>query len=245
MFDKYFEVFLADTPESKEINYSIRYQVYCEEMGFESKDNFPSQMEHDDDDGRSIHFIVRDKMSGYWVGAMRLIYKQDSLLPIEQCCKINEKIDSNDLYGAVELSRLCLIKEVRRRFKDIDPPHGIIDESKQPKETEKIKLMFNQQKFNRVIIWGLIHAAAEYCCFNNIHNWYFMTTRALAKILCRGGLNLMKIGTSCQHKGERFPFRMNAIETYQSNIWQGGYKNSYQLFSKLANSQSYKNAAAA
>ncbi len=37
MFDDHFEVFLADTRESKEIHYSIRYQVYCEEMGFENK----------------------------------------------------------------------------------------------------------------------------------------------------------------------------------------------------------------
>ena len=245
MFDKHFEVFLADTPESKDIHYSIRYQVYCEEMGFENKDDFPMEMEFDENDDKSVHFIVRDKASSQWVGAMRLIFKKDALLPIEQSCKMDEAIDINDLYGAVELSRLCLVKEVRRRFKDIDPPLGIIDESSQPKETDKVKLMSNQQKFNRVIIWGLIHAAADYCCSNHIKNWYFMTSRALAKVLNRGGLNLMNIGEPCQHKGERFPFKMNALETYQSDIWQSDYNTGYQLFSELSEIQASKVAAAA
>lgn len=246
MFDNNFEVFLADTPKGKEIHYSIRYQVYCEEMGFENKDDFPQQLEYDNDDDKSVHFIVRTKgKDGMWVGAMRLIYKKDNLLPIEQSCKIDEKISSNDLFGAVELSRLCLVKDVRRGFKDIDPPHGIEEESNLPEETDKVKLLPSQRKINRIIIWGLIHAAAEYCYGNRIRNWYFMTTTALAKVLRRGGLNLMNIGDSCQHNGERFPFKMNAAETYNSDIWQGDFNNSYRLFSELDDSQSLKVSSAA
>lgn len=246
MFDKHFEVVLADTPESKNINYAIRYHVYCEEMGFENKEDFPLQMEFDDNDEQAVHFIVRDKLSGHWVGAMRLIYKiNDALLPIEQSCKINEKIGNSDLCGTVELSRLCLIKEVRRRFKDIDPPHGIIDDSQQDQDSEKVKFMHNQQKFNRTIIWGLIRAAAEYCYGNNIHNWYFMTTNALAKVLRRGGLNLINIGEPCQHKGQRFPFKMDVLETYHSQIWQSDYNNGYIQFSKLGQRKFRKEPAAA
>ena len=245
MFESNFEVFLADTPEGKEIHYSIRYQVYCEEMGFENKDDFPLQMEYDENDDRSVHFIVREKLSGYWVGAIRLIFKQDALLPIEQSCKINEDITTNDLFGAVELSRLCLIKDVRRGFKDIDPPHGISEDYNQPKANNRVKLMPNRQKINRMIIWGLIYATAEYCYSNNIQHWYFMTTAALARVLRRGGLNLMSVGESCQHNGERFPFKMNVLETYQSKIWQGDFNNGYRLFSELEESQSFDILSAA
>ena len=245
MFSKYFEVFLADTEKSKEIHYSIRYQVYCEEMGFEDKEKFPSQMEFDDDDGKSTHFIVKSKATGQWVGAMRLIFKNEGLLPIEKSCKINEKINTNDLFGAVELSRLCLIKDVRRGFIDIDPPHGIEDDSNQVTETNKIKLIASGAKINRMIIWGLIHAAADYCYRSNIQHWYFMTTAALARVLRRGGLNLMGIGESCQHNGERFPFKMNAVETYQSEIWQGDFNNGYRLYSELVESQSLSVLSAA
>ena len=232
MFDNHFEVFLADTEESKNIHYNIRYQVYCEEMGFENGADFPLKMEYDNDDDRSIHFIVKSKVTDQWVGAMRLIFKQDSLLPIEENCKINEKIITNDLYGAVELSRLCLVKDVRRGFVDIDPPHGILSDENKVKESNKIKLMPTNQKINRMIIWGLIYAAAKYCVNNNISNWYFMTTSALARLLCRGGLNLISIGKPCQHKGERFPFRMNVVETYQSQVWQDDFNNDYSIFSE-------------
>jgi len=239
MFDNHFEVFLADTKESKKIHYSIRYQVFCEEMGFENKDDFPLQMECDENDDKAVHFIVRDKFSGDWVCAMRLIPKQDTLLPIEMHCKINEKIEANDLFGAVELSRLCLVKDVRRGFNDIDPPHGISDDSEQPKETNKIKLMSARLKTKRMIIWGLIYAASVYCYKNKIHNWYFMTTSALVKVLRRGGLNLINIGESCQHNGERFPFKMDVVETFKNQIWQKGYKKGYKLFSELSDAQQF------
>lgn len=231
MFNNHFEVFLADTEDSKKIHYSIRYQVYCEEMGFENKDDFPEQMEFDEDDDRSIHFIVRNKMTAKWVGTMRLINKHDGLLPIERNSSIGEKINTNDLTGAVEMSRLCLIKDVRREGKDIDPPHGVI-ESDVTKKSDKIKEMPSQNKLNRLIMWGIFHAAAEYCNINNMQYCYFMTTAILAKVLCRGGLNLIQAGKGSEHKGERFPFKLDAIETFHSNIWQGKY-NKYQLYSEL------------
>ena len=63
-FDSNFEVFLADTLEGKQIHYNLRYQVYCDEMGFEDKDSFPDKMESDEWDDNSVHFIVRHRASG-------------------------------------------------------------------------------------------------------------------------------------------------------------------------------------
>lgn len=231
MFNNHFEIFLADTEESKAIHYSIRYQVYCEEMGFENKKDFPQQMEFDEDDDRSIHFIVRNIMTDQWVGTMRLIIKNDSLLPIEQNCSINEKISTSDLIEAVEMSRLCLIKDVRREGKDLDPPHGIV-ESDLTKKADNIEEMPSQNKLNRLIMWGIFHAAAEYCCTNKIQYCYFMTTSILGKVLRRGGLDLKPIGEGTEHKGQRFPFKLDAIATYHSDIWQGEH-NDYQLYSEL------------
>ncbi|MBS3963093.1 MAG: GNAT family N-acetyltransferase, partial [Methylomonas sp.] len=67
-FDSNFEVVLADTFESKLINYNIRYQVYCDEMGFEDKDVFPDEIEFDEWDKNSVHFLVRHKSSENWLG---------------------------------------------------------------------------------------------------------------------------------------------------------------------------------
>jgi N-acyl amino acid synthase of PEP-CTERM/exosortase system len=233
MFDNHYEVFLADTRESKEINYSIRYQTYCEEMGFENKDDFPRELEFDDHDQHSAHFIVRHKSTGHWVGAMRLIFQSSQPLPIAQYCNLKDKIDKNDTKQSVELSRLCVVKEVRRSFADIAPPNGIENKSEVIKEAYKEKLSHEQQKDNRSIIWGLFNAVTEYCYANNIQTWYFITTTALAKILRKGGCNILNIGVPCYHKGKRYPFKKDVLDTYHNETWRNNYKNGYQIFSEL------------
>ena len=232
MFDNYFEVFIADTYQSKEIHYSIRYQVYCEEMGFENKDDFPSKQGFDEYDNHSTHFIIRHKQSKQWIGAMRLILKKNQPLPIEQLCTLNESINESELRQSAELSRLCLIKEIREIFNDINPPLGITDDGNEIKETDKIKL-FKNNRINRDIIWGLIYAASRYSFYNNISNWYFLTTKALEKILRKGGLDMLNIGEPCYHRGKRYPFKMKAFETYRSEIWKDDYTKGYRLFSEL------------
>jgi len=151
MFDKHFEVFLADTPESKKINYSIRYQVYCEEMGYENKDDFPMEMEFDEYDRFSEHFIVRHKETGDWVAAMRLVISGEMGLPMEQHCILHEEIDNNHFRKAVELSRLCILGKVR-------------------KSSGKGALNKSNRGVNQSILWGLFNATSEYCYVNSC-NW--------------------------------------------------------------------------
>ena len=242
MFDDHFEVFLADTRESKEIHYSIRYQVYCEEMGFENKDDFPKEQEFDNHDQHSAHFIVRHKRTGQWVGALRLIFQNGQPLPIEQYCSLQEQIGKNTVKQSAELSRLCVVKELRRGFVDIDPPHGIEDEREAMKETYKVRSLHNHKKINRSIIWGLLNAATVYCYSNNIRNWYFITTTALAKVLRKDGFKMLNIGEPCYHNGERYPFKKDVVETYHKETWRKSYKNDYRIFSQL-NLPKFKSAA--
>jgi N-acyl amino acid synthase of PEP-CTERM/exosortase system len=240
MFDNHFEVFLADTPESKKIHYSIRYKVYCEEMGFENKHDFPLEQEVDDYDNQSTHFIVYHKKTGQWIGAMRLIFPMNQSLPLQQHCTLHEPVPISSPSQAVELSRLCVVKELRRRFTDIDPPHGLTDESSIIRETDKVKLLQRDHRSSRNIIFGLTQAALQYCYHNDIKNWYFLTTRPLAKVLQKGGLNLMDIGDVCYHRGERYPYKMDVIKSYFSEIWGNEYKNGYSLFSQRDQPESLK-----
>ena len=240
MFDSHFQVFLADTPESKEIHFSIRYQVYCEEMGFENKHDFPLEQEFDDYDDRSVHFIVHHKLTGQWIGAMRLVFPMGQSLPLQKYCTFYETVPFNHSSQSVELSRLCILKELRRRFTDIDPPHGITDDGPVVRETDKVKLLQNDHRSSRNIIFGLVQAASEYCYDNGVKNWYFLTTRPLEKVLSKGGLNLIKIGDCRYHRGERYPYKMDVLETYFSEIWGNDYKNGYSLYSQLDQYRSLK-----
>jgi N-acyl amino acid synthase of PEP-CTERM/exosortase system len=159
---------------------------------------------------------------------MRLILKNDELLPIERLCVLNESIN-NDASGlAVEISRLCLLKEIRRRSTDIFPPFGIGDYASSIKDTN------HHRCENRDIIWGMIYAAAQYSYNHGMSHWYYMTTRALDKVLRKGGLNMTVIGEPCKHKGLRYPFKMDAFATYHNDmIWKGEYNKGYRLFSEL------------
>jgi N-acyl amino acid synthase of PEP-CTERM/exosortase system len=192
-------------------------------MGFENKDNFPREQEFDIHDQYSAHFIVRHKSTGHWVGAVRLIFQNDQCLPIMQHCNLQEQIS---IKPAVELSRLCVVKEVRRkRLEDFIPNNGANDET----NTSTI----THNKINRSIIWGLFNAVTEYCYLNNIETWYFITTTALAKILRRGGCHILNIGAPCMHNGERYPFKKDVGDAYFNEEWRINYKNSYRMFSEL------------
>ncbi|MGR9088177.1 MAG: PEP-CTERM/exosortase system-associated acyltransferase [Gammaproteobacteria bacterium] len=242
MFDDQFEVILADTWESKEIHYSIRYQVYCEESGFENSRDFPFKREHDRYDDRAIHFIVRHKTTGQWIGAMRLIRKTDQLLPIELHCRLDQKINkSGSGQGAVELSRLCLIIQIRRKYSDTKVTVKVMEGCEQIRTTDKIRTL-NDRRVNRSILWGLIYAAAKYSYQNNIPNWYFMTTQALEKILRNGGLDMTTIGAPCDYRGKRFPFAMNAFETFLGRDWQDHFRTGYRVYSELSRVESSKAA---
>ena len=238
LFDSHFEVFLADTLEGREIHYSIRYQVYCEEMEFEKKHCFPRKLEFDDHDQHSVHFIVRHKSSGRWVGAVRLILKNDQLLPIEQLCSIQEQKGKNVVMQSAELSRLCVIKEIRRGIEDLDPPHGIDDKIYAYKERHKVKqLLYKRQNINRSVMWGLLNAAMEYCCLNNIDNWYFIITEALATVLREGGFNMSNIGKPIDHNGKRYPFKKDVVNAFNNEIWRKDYKSGYCKYSDFERSQ--------
>ena len=234
MFDSHYEVFLADTDESKEINYSIRYQTYCEEMGFENKDNFPREQESDAHDQHSVHFIVRHTSTGDWVGGIRLIFQTNQSLPIVQYCNIQENIGETNIKPAVELSRLCVVKEVRRRFTDFNSSKSQENNSKTTIATHNKRSTDNHQEINRSIIWGLFNAITEYCYDNNIETWYFITTSALARVLRKGGFNMLNIGAPCSHNGKRYPFKKDVLDTYHNETWRKDYTSGYRMFSELA-----------
>jgi N-acyl amino acid synthase of PEP-CTERM/exosortase system len=237
MFDENFEVFLADTRESKEIHYSIRYQVYCEEMGFENKDDFPLEQEFDEYDNHSAHFIVRTRQTNQWVGAMRMVFKNDQPLPVEKHCTLNTIITNNIFNSSIEISRLCLVKEIRRRNVDCDPPLGLPNGVDEFKKGDNVIPFHGRKQFERSIIWGLIRAGALHCKEHNIKKWYFFVSNALARIICKKNFNLQQIGEPCNFNGERVPFEIALNEVLSNSLWLNDFKNGYSLYSRMESSE--------
>lgn len=232
-FDSCFEVFLADTPESKQIHYNLRYQVYCEEMGFEDKAKFPERMEYDEwDTQNTVHFLVRHRISSEWLGGLRLVYPRKKQLPFEKFVTPSHPITECERNEAVEMSRLCVIKEARRFPSKQFAPYGL-PEQEIAEENDKIRSIYNFKNHTRSLMWGLIRAALEYSRDQNLQNWYFIVAPALAGFLRREGFALEKIGEPCEHRGVRTPYKLSVKSVLTLPLWLNDYKRGYQLCSEL------------
>lgn len=231
-FDSCFEVFLADTPEGKEINYNLRYRVYCEEMGFEDKDRFPDQMESDDWDDHAVHFLLRHKGTGDWLGGVRLVAEKDSKLPFEEWSSTDRPITAQDRKVSVEMSRLCIVKEARRFASRRFAPYGL-PEQEANGEGSNIRSFYDFKNQSRSIMWGLVHAAGLYSAQQNFSHWYFIVAPSLACFLNRGGLELEKIGAPCEHRGTRTPYQLSIENLLANPMWLKDYKEGFRRYSEL------------
>lgn len=235
MFDEFFEVFLADTEEGMETHYHLRYKVYCEEMGYEDKNLFSKELERDEWDKHSVHFIVRHKETGQWVGAMRMVYQNNAILPLQEFCSIAADVESKK--NNIEISRLCLVKEIRRRKTDNEPPLSLDVSADTSHNNKDIHELYSRRHINKSLIWGLFRAASVYSQEKNIDNWYFLGTKALARVITREGFKMRQVGDGCDHRGMRYPFKVKMEDIINNSIWSKGFQQGYRLYSELESVQ--------
>jgi len=232
-FDSNFEVFLADTLESQEIHYNVRYKVYCEEMGFEDKELFPNQMECDEYDNNSVHFLVRHKWTGHWIGAMRLILSDNgSPFPMEQWCELEEDLTPSRYAHSIELSRLCVLKETRRfSAKNLISNATERDEINSD-DKSNIRLLNQHKNLGLTIMWGLLRAASKYCAEKKIDDLFLFVTSALAFSIRKQGFVLEQLGEPAEHKGKRVPFLWKNSNLLVNSMWENDFIEDLHIFSK-------------
>lgn len=242
MFNSHFEVFLADTQESRRLHYQIRYDVYCEERGFEEAGQFSSQEEKDSFDDGSVHFIVRDKLSKDWVAAMRLVMPGVSKFPIESRCKLDREFESCNFDGSIaEISRLCL----KRDFLPLNPLQEKLF-------SERLRLrdaLIERRKFVSEILYRLLYSAFVYSRQNGVGYWYFLATPALARMVSKGQIPFTPAGSGCDYNGIRFPYFSDIVHSHShasNNSKQmgeifSGMNEAYLLYSDYFGDKSVQN----
>jgi N-acyl-L-homoserine lactone synthetase len=109
-----FEFYLAESQEDLEEIQRLRYEVYCEEYHYIDPLKFNNKKEIDDYDPHAKNFILRDK-KGDFVGTVRLISDSQTGFPIEKHFKLNFDPFSLERDKLVEISRLIVSREYRRR----------------------------------------------------------------------------------------------------------------------------------
>ncbi len=232
-FDADYEVLLADNGFSKNIHYQIRYQVYCQETGFENPQNYVEPLEVDEYDSSSVHFVARDKVSGDWLGAIRLVIGEVESMPSFQSLsdkyldkvKIFDSVEKFRSTKVVEISRLCVLKKYRTHIKSekncnvsgsdvVRSPDTVIEYVDKGQQSE--------------IMMGLLRAAYTYCVKNKLDICLFTVTKALARILSRLGFSIIKSGKECEYHGTRVSFFCE-IENFLSGV-EDISPDLYQMF---------------
>jgi N-acyl amino acid synthase of PEP-CTERM/exosortase system len=242
MFDEYFEVVLADTPTGLNTHFNVRYQVYCEEMGYEDKSRFPDELEADAWDEHSVHFLIRHKHTHQWIGAMRMVFPHNGELPMQEFCPIDR--EKSNHVKEIEISRLCLINDIRKRKTDKEPPLGLNTKADPHTLSNDVTQLYSRRHINKSLIWGLFRAASLYSQAEGIENWYFLGSKALARVISREGFKMQQIGEGCEHRGKRYPFKVEMQHIIDNEIWSRSFNNGYTLYSELAEAQQLRLNAA-
>ena len=210
MFDDRFEVFLADTEQAKEIHHNLRYKIYCLDKRFEDPAAFRNFQESDCYDETAVHFIVRSRESGQWLGAMRLLVGSLDSLPIMKLATIQPQLFRvSEGLSVAEASRLCVIP-THRNGRGSNGKRGPRDGGGvRTSESECVDMLHASW-----ISLGLIRAARQYCLDLQIRYGFFFIADALARILKRVGMDIRTIGPACEHKGLRRPYIHDIKEGY-------------------------------
>ncbi|WP_165839951.1 PEP-CTERM/exosortase system-associated acyltransferase [Motiliproteus coralliicola] len=203
-FQRYCRIVPATTAELKNQAYSIRHQVYCEELEWlPSHNNF---LETDPYDQVSHHCLLQNVTNNEFIGCIRMVLaipsEPQASMPFQLTCKQLKESEPDQeqlMQGLVgEVSRLAVLRQYRHRpqeqFKAVSLTDADFGTAKQP-------------RFPYIPI-GLYMGVLEMARLHNVKTLYILTDPSLARHLCRLGGKLERIGDPVEHLGTRIPYKM-------------------------------------
>lgn len=121
-YDNAFELLRAESDESKEQVFRLRYDVFCEENKFEKSPFSGEALEHDAYDDHAVHYLLRHRASGDMVGTVRVVLpmEDDPLhsFPVQAHCNHPLLKDGERALTLFEISRFCMAPRFRKRERD-------------------------------------------------------------------------------------------------------------------------------
>lgn len=215
-----FEIVKADTPELLEIVYKIRYQTLCVEKrlpGFNAF-NYPDQMETDEYDSHSSHILVRYRLTGEYIGTVRLILSDfanpDKLWPVQIYGNVDSALcDIKQLPSAqaAEISRFLVVGQFDRRKGDRRKPDLVEDKGSflerrfSDSATSGERRATDRRSAPNIAL--VLMAGVVMMSFDcSIRYWLSVMDPALNRLLSRDGLEFNAIGPVTDYHGPRRPY---------------------------------------
>jgi N-acyl amino acid synthase of PEP-CTERM/exosortase system len=200
LYDRYFTVVPADTPELLDEAYALRYQVYCVEHAFEDPARQIGEREIDRYDKHSVHSVLIAKATGRVVGCVRLILPwrgAGASLPIRKLLSDSDRarLDAFGTDRTAEISRYAISKMYRRR-----PGEGLYpdvgDDEPPPNELRRLAPHMSL---------GLLRGVARVAASHGIETVCAAMAPPLLRLLERFGLSFERLGPSIEYHGPRQP----------------------------------------
>jgi N-acyl amino acid synthase of PEP-CTERM/exosortase system len=215
----------ADNSALKQEVYKLRYQVYCLETGFENPEDFPSEIEKDEYDDESIHFLIQHKRTGEYAATTRLILPNiehpEKLFPMEKHCVI----DRLDLVGHLqrskiaEVSRFCVSKTFKRRAGELGTVTGINKSTENPFSEDE------RRSFPHITV-GLLACLIYGCNQHGVSHWYAVMEPALIRFFTYIGMYFTGIGPVVEYHGKRQPcvieqdYLLSGVKEKNVQVWE-------------------------
>jgi len=207
IFNDYFEMVPAVSDELKKEVYKLRYQVYCVETGFEDPKLYSNEMEFDEFDSHSAHYLIYHRNLDVYMATTRLILPEpdnpDKLFPIE----IHSQIDNFDALKDIsrdslaEASRFCVSKQFRRRKNELNSITGATNGA------NGVQNVFTHEE-RRIfphLTLALIACVIKMSHENNIHNFFAVMEPGLIRFFSTLGIDFTEIGPLAYYHGNRRP----------------------------------------
>ncbi|MGZ8190371.1 MAG: PEP-CTERM/exosortase system-associated acyltransferase [Methylococcaceae bacterium] len=204
-FDQYFEMVPALSDELKNEVYKLRYQVYCIENEFLNSEDYPDDLEFDEFDQQSIHYLIRHRKSGDYAATTRLIFPDtnnpEKLFPLELHCEIDNFLVMQPINrkSLGEISRFCVSKAFKKRKNEANTLAPIVGSDSRDYFT------LNERRNFPYISLALMACVIKSSYENDIHYLYATTEPPWFRYVSTLGINLTKIGPLKDYHGERWP----------------------------------------
>lgn len=208
IFNSVFNIQLATSPEVINEVFEVRYQVYCIDRPFEDPKCFADKREHDAYDPRSAHALIRHRITGDSVAAVRLVMAGDNPeqadFPMEGPClhRMDQRARSA-FAGArrqqvAEISRMAVSREFRRRLNEDESASGVSDFACYS-DSE------NGKRAMPYISLGLFSAILQMSVRHGITHWMAVMEPAQLRLLKRFGVEFDHVGPVMEYHGRRRP----------------------------------------
>lgn len=208
-FHRYFDITIANTPQLLEEVFRIRYEVYCEEMGFEPENS--AHIENDDYDDNAIHVLIKYLPTSKYIGTIRMILNDSShddfVFPMEKHCPTMDRtifdIEKIGRQHIAEVSRVAVIQNFRRRKEDSIGLAGAITSEEDAQ---------HDRAFSYVPM-SLYFASYIITLWQHLDFTIAISEPKLMRHIHFTGIKAIQFGSLFEYKGKRAPYVFAADDT--------------------------------